>query len=298
MKYFATITVCLLAGFGQLSAQSYEVGMALGLSNYAGELTSNGFRSTEYHPAMGLFARYNHSPRLAAKASITLGQVSGSDANSGKASTLSRNLEFRSRVHEVAVMGEFNITPYAIRNNQGSAIYLTAGLSGFYFNPQAPFQGRFVDLQPLGTEGQGSSLYPDRDRYSRFAMAIPFGGGVKINVTNRANIGFELVMRRTFTDYLDDVSGSYPDIQSLYAENPLAATLSYRTPEYMGEQMPNPMGNARGNSAVKDYYMFALLTFSFNLTNKQGLDFDKKYHIFKDPPPALSYIDWRDMPRA
>ncbi|MFK8055045.1 MAG: DUF6089 family protein [Saprospiraceae bacterium] len=294
-----TCLTSLLLFTSVLSAQYTEVGMAVGVANYAGELTSDGFRASEYHPSIGVFGRYNHSPRLAAKGSVTVGQISGSDANSGKANTLSRNLDFRSPLYEIAAMGEFNITPYAIRNNQGASLYLTAGVAGFYFNPQAQFNGEWFDLQPLGTEGQGSSLHPDMKRYSRVQAAIPFGGGVKMNVTDRFNLGFEVIFRRTFTDYLDDISGLYPDVDALYAENPLAATLSFRSPQYTLNAMENPTGTKRGNSAVKDYYMFAQLTMSFNLTHKQGLDFDKKYDIFKDPPPALSSLmSWEMIPRA
>ena len=295
------ILFCLATFFlfsSVLSAQYYEVGMAVGAANYAGELTSDGFRPSEYHPSVGVFGRYNHSPRLAAKGSVTIGQISGSDANSGKANTLKRNLDFRSPLYEIAAMGEFNITPYAIRNNQGASLYLTAGVAGFYFNPQAQFNGEWYDLQPLGTEGQGSSLNPDAKKYSRVQAAIPFGGGVKLNVTNRFNLGAEVIFRRTFTDYLDDISGVYPDVEALYQENPLAATLSFRSPQYTQSVMANPVGLQRGNSAVKDYYMFVQLTMSFNLTHKQGLDFDKKYDIFKDPPEALTLTSWELIPRA
>ena len=294
-----SLLLSLLAASPSGNAQYYEAGMSMGAANYAGELTAGGFRPTGYRPAFGLFGRYNHSPRLAAKASMTVGQLAGADARSGRALNMPRNLEFRSPFYEVAALGEFNLMPYAIRNNQGAAIYLTGGVAGFYFNPQTHFNGHWVDLQPLGTEGQGTSAGDGQGRYSRFAMSIPFGGGAKLSINNRVNIGFELLIRRSMTDYLDDVSGNYPDIEQLHAANPMAASLSYRTPEYRGEFMPNPVGQARGNSAVKDYYMTAQLTFSWNLTHKQGLDFDKKYDIFKDPPPAVGALyDWKKLPQA
>ena len=289
------ITLALLASCAVLAqAQYYEVGLSVGASNYAGELTSNGFRASEYHPAVGVFGRYNHSPRLAAKGSVTLAQVSGSDLSSGNASTMSRNLSFKSPVYELGAMAEFNLMPYAIRNRQGSALFVTAGVAGFYFNPRAQFRGNWVDLQPLGTEGQGSA--PDADApYRRVQVAIPFGGGAKVNVTNRFNLGLEVIFRRTFTDYLDDISGAYPDIDALYEADPMAAALSFRTPQYTQRPEANPVGQQRGNSGVKDYYMTLMMTVSFNLTHKEGLDFDPEFDIFKDPPPALSDVQptWR-----
>lgn len=278
-------------------AQYYEVGLQAGASNYAGELTTNGFRPSEYHPAIGIYGRYNHSPRLAAKAAVMLGQISGSDQASGNANTLSRNLDFRSPIYELAAMGEFNLMPYAPRNNQGSALYVTAGVGAFYFNPQAQFNGDWIDLQPLGTEGQ--NIEGNGKPYSRVQLSIPFGGGAKINVTDRVNLGIEVLMRRTFTDHLDDISGSYPDLDVLNEQNPMAAALSFRTPQYFQAAQPNPVGKARGNADVDDYYMTVMLKIGFNLTHKQGMDFDPKYDIFKDPPPALSASDaWWLEPRA
>ena len=293
------LSLLTVAALGSTRAQYYEVGLQAGASNYAGELTSDGFRASEYHPAVGIFGRYNHSPRIAAHASVMFGQISGSDANSGNAKTLSRNLDFRSPLYELAAMGEFNIMPYAPRNNQGGALYVTAGVGAFYFNPQAQFNGDWVDLQPLGTEGQGSETHPDREPYKRLQVSIPFGGGLKLNVTDRFNLGFELLIRRTFTDHLDDISGQYPDIEALYEENPMAAELSFREPQYLRTAQPNPVGRARGNADVKDYYMTMMLKMGFNLTHKQGLDFDPEYDIFKDPPPALGAVDtWWLQPRA
>ena len=207
MRLFFTLILAVLA-FTATQAQYYEVGMSVGVTNYAGELTTNGFRPSEYHPALGIFGRYNHSPRLAAKGGVMIGQISGSDANSGSAKTLSRNLDFRSPIAEISAMGEFNLTPFAIRNNQGSAIYVTAGLAGFYFNPQAQFRGNWVNLQPLGTEGQFSGQEGAPKPYKRVQVSVPFGGGIKLNVTDRFNLGFELLIRRTFPDYLDDVSSN------------------------------------------------------------------------------------------
>lgn len=293
------LTLAAAVSLLSASAQYYEVGMSVSAMNYAGDLTSAGFDPAGYRPAVGILARYNHSPRLAAKATVTLGQIAGDDANASRPQQAARNLEFRSPIYEIAAMGEFNITPYAIRNNQGAAFYLTAGISGFYFNPQARMNGEWIDLQPLGTEGQGTPLNPGTERYNRLQAAIPFGGGVKLNLTNRANLNFELLFRRTFTDYLDDVSGLYPDIHELYEENPMAAALSFREPEHARRAIENPAGMARGNDGVKDYFMTIGVTFSFNLTHKQGLDFDDAYDIFKDPPPALSDVQpWELIPRA
>ena len=72
------------------------------------------------------------------------------------------------------------------------------------------YYSQWIDLQPLGTEGQGTTAYPDRKKYSRTQIAIPMGGGVKISLNDNLNIAFSFSARKTYTDYLDDVSTTYP----------------------------------------------------------------------------------------
>lgn len=279
-----------------MNAQYFDVGLSVGASNYSGEFTSNGFKASGYHTAMGIFGRYNYSSRLAFRSMLTLGQLSGSDANSGKAQTLVRNLDFKTHIYELAALAEFNITPFAIRNNQGSAIYLAAGVAGFHFNPKSLFNGRWVDLHPLGTEGQ---YINGGKSYSLTQLSIPVGGGVKWALSNRINFNAEVLLRKTFTDHIDDIGGAYPDLEALYAENPMAAMMSFRSPQYLQKSLDNPVGKQRGNNNVKDYYMTVMLSLSFNLTHKQGLDFDKKFEIFKSPPEELSYVQpWVELPRT
>ena len=103
---------------------------------------------------------------------------------------------------------DFNFTPY-----------ITLGVSAFNYDPYAYLDGQKYFLRPLGTEGQGSTLIPDRKPYSTMAFAIPFGVGVKYSLNDRMNMGFEVVHRFTNTDYLDDVSKTYVD-PSVFPPNP------------------------------------------------------------------------------
>lgn len=266
------------------TAQYLELGSFLGASNYGGELnTESPLLPEEYKPAFGLFARYNFSRGFAAKASLIKGQVSGNDANARSETLRMRNLSFRSDIVELSLQAEVNLLPYAIREKKTSAPYLFAGISGFYFNPQAQMRGNWYDLQPLGTEGQGSEQLSSNPKYSRYQVAFPMGIGVKLNLNNRVNFGLEFGVRKTFTDYLDDVSGAYPDIFSLMKDDPIAASLSFRSPEVAGHNMPNPIGETRGDPTNNDWFFFGGLTISVNMTDKYGLDFDERYAIFKQP---------------
>jgi len=257
------------------TAQYYEIGGFVGLSNYTGDLSQQQLKRPAYNMAFGVLGRYNISEKWAVGASLTRGELEGSDANATRLGDRARNLSFRSDLLDVSIFGEYNLLPYHIRDEKKSAPYLFLGVSGFTFNPQAELNGTYHDLQPLRTEGQERG-------YSRFQVAIPFGIGFKFNINDRANFGLQIGYRKTFTDYLDDVSTTYTDISALRAEDPIAARLAYRTPEYMDQPMSNPVGEARGNEATKDAYLFLGATITVNLTDKYGLDFDEKYDVFKE----------------
>ena len=132
-------------------------------------------------------------------------------------------------------------------------------------NPTTEYNGEQIELQPIGTEGQGSSL-SEKDQYNLTQLVVPLGVGFKINLGQRAAVSFEYGIRKTFTDYLDDVGeGNYIQPDLLAQENgDIAARLSDRS---LSE---NPMVGSRGNSATKDWYsMFGvMLTFSLGDPDK------------------------------
>lgn len=111
-------------------------------------------------------------------------------------------------------------------------------------------------------------------------MAIPFGAGLKISLSERINLGFEFGVRLTLTDYLDDVSGNYPDLAELEKLDPTASLLSFRTPEILPQLAGNPKGKPRGNPNNKDGYFIGSITLSFNLVEGYDLEFDEKYKKF------------------
>jgi hypothetical protein len=120
----------------------------------------------------------------------------------------------------------------------------------------------------LNTEGQGSTLYPDRKPYSAMALCLPIGVGIKYSLNERFNIGFEVLYRFTGTDYLDDVSTTYVDPIVFYdpasgLPPPAAFYLHDRSNE-TGEPIGIP-GRARGNSKQKDQFVTAMFHVTFNL---------------------------------
>ncbi len=130
-----------------------------------------------------------------------------------------RNLNFRSKISEVALIAEFHplfiFINWSLREDQDPprfSPYLAAGIGYYSFNPQAKSRrGDWVDLQPLSTEGQGFAEYPERKVYKLSQTNIPLGLGIRYELSSSFNLRAELLHRTLHTDYLDDVSTRYID---------------------------------------------------------------------------------------
>lgn len=270
-------TLCLTLFFIQANAQYFDAGVFFGVTNYQGDLVRSRMEATEYNFACGGFFRYNVTSQVSFKAMVNGGKITGSDVFSNNRS---RNLSFSTYITEVGIQAEYNLIEYNILDGAHKTTpYIFGGLAGTYFNPKAEYKGSMIDLQPLGTEGQGMPGYADK--YDRFIVAIPFGVGIKVAIHEVSNIGFEFGMRKTFTDYLDDVSGYYPNLKDLYEERgELAYDLSYRTDEYDPNAPDDPGTVLRGNPDNKDWYVFAGVTLSVNLKggNKSFGKYPTKRH--------------------
>jgi hypothetical protein len=94
--------------------------------------------------------------------------------------------------------------------------YITIGAGIFNYDPFAYLNNVKYALRPLGTEGQGSAAYPEREAYGNVALCFPLGMGVKYNISPSVNFAFEISYRFTTTDYLDDVSTTYAGITNFH----------------------------------------------------------------------------------
>jgi hypothetical protein len=236
-----------------------ELGLLLGGSNYLGDLNSiNPFYKIQ--PAGGLIYRYNVHSRLSWRGSLFYGSIKAADSDSKMEILKNRNLSFESDIYELAGGLEFSYLPFQIGHDKyrGTA-YLLAQIAIFRMNPKTDYNGEMIELQPLGTEGQGSSL-TTKTNYSLTQLSVPLGVGFKLSLGKKASIGFEYGIRKTFTDYIDDVgSNSYIDADLLVAENgPLAASLSNRS-------INSSRYGKRGTAVTKDWYSFFGATCSFRL---------------------------------
>lgn len=262
MKKSITILFFLLGLSGK--SQYHEVGLMAGTSYYIGDINPQFHIPTQANLGGGLIYRYNFNDRVAFKGSILYNRFYAHDEDSKDTWQENRNLHFRNDVFEFSGQIEINFLTYEIGDkNRPSSPYLFVGLALFRHNPQAELNGRWIDLQPLGTEGQGISGF--EDRYSLTQISIPFGVGFKFNIVRNLAGSLEWGMRRTFTDYLDDVSGVYVDQGILIEENgPLAAILSDRSIVPTGPDGTNS-GMQRGEINREDWYVFTGLILTYKL---------------------------------
>lgn len=240
-----------------------EIGMMGGGSFYFGDLNSEPFKNT--NAAGQLFYRYNIHSRLSFRANLTYGFIEGYDSQSKFEVDRNRNLSFQTNLWELGSGVEISYFPYEIGGRKyRSTGYLFAELALTRINPKAELNGDLIELQPLGTEGQGSSL-SDRNRYSKVQLAVPIGFGYRLTLTQNIALNFEYGIRFMFTDYLDDVgSGSYVDqAQLANANGPLSAEMSNRSLD------GNRFGK-RGDATSRDWYSFIGAGLSFRLGRKNS----------------------------
>ena len=283
-RLIITLTLLLLVpfmAFSQKKVSSLDFGPYLGGSNYMGEFTDGYmplWNKTKF--AGGLICRYNYGPYLTFKGTAIYGKIEGSDKNfASDAYRGRRNLSFKSDIVEFSVQGEWNIRGYEqTKASYGWSPYLFAGVSVFRFNPKAQFNyqsymmdaslqaqdGDWIELQPLGTEGQETTKFNDKRRYSLTQLSVPVGLGAKWQLDDYWAFGFEFGVRKTFTDYLDDVSSIYVDnIIVGGASGPMAVALKDRSMEV--GQTPFENGDVRGNAATKDWYVIGGLTLTYRI---------------------------------
>jgi len=258
---------------------AFEFGFMGGGSYYIGDLNPD-LHFVYSKPAMGLIVRYNLSTRHSMRFTATYGNVYGDDSKSEDNYQINRNLSFSSSIIEIAMGFELDVLKYRMKDMRYPITpYFFYEIAYFRMNPVAKnANGDDIVLQELGTEGQGT-LLSDKKQYSLNQLSIPLGIGVKFNIKDRIAISLEYGIRKTFTDYLDDVSGKYVNPYVLASlKGPLAAQLA--DPSLNGQSYTN-LGIDRGNANTKDWYAMygIMLTFKpwkANICKMQGFGSGKK----------------------
>jgi hypothetical protein len=276
IKYIFVV-FCFSFLFQSVTAQQVEIGLMLGGSNYSGDLSNEYIVAKETHFSGALFGRYNISKRMAVKGFMGYGQISGDDKNFGSYKNNIRNLNFTSDIYEFSVHAEYNF----LKNNINSISarpflpYAFGGIGVFSFNPKTVYKDVTYELQPLGTEGQGTTSLNDFKKYDLTTLCIPIGLGFRQKIGDDFFLGVEAGVRFTATNYLDDVGGVYADpnvVRAAYGE--VAGVLSDRSIELTLSDGSNDFINKKGDArSVRKYldtdmYFMAGITLSYVIRSK------------------------------
>jgi hypothetical protein len=224
--------------------QYWSVGGSINAMNYVGDLDpaqnyfSPALRYTK--PNFAFSASFRYNKRITYRATLSWGRIMGNDIISGQGGDAQfrrmRNANFRNSITEIKldVVYDFIIHPHDYTKRPNTVIpYVFGGLAGFYHNPKALHNGKWVALQPLETEGES---------YSKYQVALPFGVGVRLRLSSNLDLSFEIGWRKTFTGYLDDVNKDYVNPKD---QSPQSLELSNTSVDWINQpERPSQYANA------------------------------------------------------
>jgi len=260
---------CLLLPLAGYSQQRLHVTLIGGFSNYQGDLQGKYFTLNQANLALGAGLQYDLTPNVAVRLGFNYGSLEGDDKqNSGL--LRARNLNFHTKIVEGNLLLQYTLFDL---NDKRISPYVFAGVAIYHFDPYTyDTLGNKIFLKPLSTEGQGLAQYPNRKEYKLTQFAIPFGGGIKFRVSDNIVLGYEIGLRKLFTDYLDDVSTRYVDPFLLASARGMKAVeMSYRGGELKGGNPNYPAdGTVRGGAKAKDWYYVTGITLTIGLGGGNG----------------------------
>jgi len=254
-------------------SQKWDIGVHGGMAGYMGEI--NELNPLQFNkPDFGISIRRNLNPDFSVRFGLDQAWIFGNDAHSKNPDQIQRNLNFTSSITEASLVFEFNFFKFNPFDHQERfSPYLMAGLGAFIYNPYTYLDGNKVFLRNVGTEGQlipppnRLAYYPSQ--YGTTSWNVPVGFGFKYHLIGNFSMDMEYGYRFTFTDYLDDIGGLYPDLTNV---NPNADIyrLSDRSVGHIYKA-----GDQRGDSRLYDKYFFGNISITYTF---RSLDCPKFSH--------------------
>jgi Domain of unknown function (DUF6089) len=265
MRKLLLAGLCLLPV--ALMAQPLHIDIMGGFSNYQGDLQEQRFTTAQSRGAFSAGIRYDLTTHFAVRSQLSYGRIAAHDKYNQQPDLINRNLSFETKITELNVLADYSL--FNLEEKYFTP-YFFAGVAVYHYNPFAfDSSGSKIYLKPLSTEGQGLPQYPARKNYALTQIAIPFGGGIRWRLNDRVMLGYEIGLRKTFNDYLDDVSTTYVDQFTLAADKGLQAIeMAFRGGELKNGALYPADGSTRGSAAYKDWYYFSGITVSIALPSK------------------------------
>lgn len=258
----------------------WDYGGSVGATNYLGDIGGKEKTRRDFVSDMklsktrwngGLFARYKWRDKISLKTAFDYMRVTGDDKLSTNPGRMYRNFNFRNDIFALSQTAEifFYTDPdlgNTYRYKNSFRAYVFGGVSGFYTNPKSYYQGSWVKMRDYFVEGY---------EYKKIVLGIPVGVGFYFTFDKRHRLGFEFNYMKTFTDYIDDISGNYP---STAPSDPYTQGLVLRTSELpqetkdanLGAFRSHTWGQKRGDATNKDAIVYMNLSYSRVIRGKSS----------------------------
>ena len=192
------LLVCFFFLRENLVAQRAEIGFGLGTFNYTGDLVRT-YNFANSKPAATVFYRSNLSKVVSFRAAITAGKIGASDSRPIDAFATKRNASFNLFLFEASTIMEYHFLNWRdTKRIMRFTPYMFAGLGLFGFSGNAS--------KPV--------------EYSNIQGTLPFGFGFKYILNPKWYLSLEFGARKTFFDYLDNVSEGDPSTKNYQYGNP------------------------------------------------------------------------------
>lgn len=269
---FLLFTICTVSMHAQWL---WDFGVNASAANYLGDIggkegTRKDFVSdiklakTRWN--FGGFARYKWRPRISLKLALDYLRLEGDDKLSTNPGRMYRNFNFRNDIYDLGATAEYffyenNDLGNTYRYRNGFRAYIFAGIGALYSNPKSLYQDKYVAMQPYASEGTP---------YRKVVMNIPMGVGFYFTLNKRNRIGFELNYRKTFSDYLDDISGNYTSTPppDAYTQGLFLRTTELNREDNPGAYDSHTWGAKRGDNTHKDSYLTLGFSYAYVMRGK------------------------------
>ncbi len=265
MQYTRVLLIFIILLFRVPGAlgQTFELGLAAGGSGYMGDLNQTDPLKISGISA-GAYVKLNIDPYWAVGVHYTYGKIEANDAESKNSQFRDRNLNFKTALNELSLQVDFNFLHYfAGGGYKKFTPYIFTGIGGVFYNPIAVHHDREYTLRSFQTEGQSQP-------YRNYAFSIPYGVGVKLQIKNNLGMFSQIGYRTAHTDYMDDVSGRYPDPNVWVEDNYVAERKFLSDPSNSQYGAP---GIQRGDFRKRDTYMFVGIGISYTFVSQKCYTF-------------------------
>jgi len=157
-----------------------ELGVSLGAMNCNTDIGGKIADPKSFRLSGGIYFAALYRRMIGLRLEAAVGSVTATDASSPDFNLEQRNLDFTSSISEISLLAELHPLELLMNANETPTIspYLVSGVGYFAFNPKTQYEGNWIYLQPLHTEGEG---FPETGspNYKLSAFNLPVGGGLQ-----------------------------------------------------------------------------------------------------------------------